>query len=200
MTFRNPQSGNTARIAKAYLKTQGIAITHAQALELVARFNGYTDNQAMQADTKFVDPLVLVPVSSNEFTLVGPKQTGVWLTVENISVHVKKDDDGVSVDLFALGKEDDSLGGNWLLYSEAAGGEDDAPSATCNASVQAVTVDPQRTLSDQIKAEYLASPCSRHDVNNALERLRAECSGIFEGEHSMWEFLMDEAHEDNEAT
>lgn len=45
----------------------------------------------------------------------------VWITVGNISVHVKKGDEGVSVTLYPLGREDDeSLTEAWATYAEAA--------------------------------------------------------------------------------
>lgn len=120
MNIRTPQSGNAARIAKAYLKTLGIDLKHAQALELIARLHGYTDNQAMQTDANFQDPLALVAEGSTDFKMVGPKQSSVYVTVENISVYIKRDDEGVSVDLFPLGREmEHSLAGTWATYDEA---------------------------------------------------------------------------------
>lgn len=45
----------------------------------------------------------------------------VWITVDNISVYIVRNDDGVSVDLFAKGRENDgSLAGTWALAQEAA--------------------------------------------------------------------------------
>ena len=120
MNIRTPQSGSAARIAKNYLKSQGVDIKHSQALELVARLHGYTDNQAMQADPNFQDPLALVAESSTEFKMVTPRQSSIYVTVENISVYIKRDDEGVSVDLFPLNHEmDDSIGSTWATYDEA---------------------------------------------------------------------------------
>lgn len=120
MNIRTPQSGNAARIAKAYLKTLGIELKHAHALELVARLHGYTDNQAMQADQNFQEPLALVAEGSTDFKMVSPRQSSVYVTVENISVYIKRDDEGVSVDLFPLGREmEESMAGTWATYDEA---------------------------------------------------------------------------------
>jgi len=120
MNIRTPQSGNAARIAKAYLKTLGIDLKHAQSLELIARLHGYTDNQAMQSDPNFQDPLALVAEGSTDFKMVSPRQSSVYVTVENISVYIKRDDEGVSVDLFPLGREmEESLAGTHALYDEA---------------------------------------------------------------------------------
>lgn len=120
MNIRTPQSGNAARIAKAYLQSQGIHIKHAQALELVARLHGYSDNQAMQADVNFQGPMALTAEGSTDFKMVTPKQSSVYVTVENISVYIKKDDEGVSVDLFPLGQEmAESLGSTYAFYAEA---------------------------------------------------------------------------------
>lgn len=107
MNIRTPQSGDAARIAKSYLKTQGIDLKHAQALELIARLHGYTDNQAMQADQNFQDPLALVAEGSGDFKLVGAPRAGVYVSVESVSVHIHRDEDGVRVDLLPLGSEMD---------------------------------------------------------------------------------------------
>lgn len=120
MNIRIPASGKAAKIAKAFLKTQGIELKHAQALELVARLHGYTDNQAMQNDVNFQDPLGLAAEGSTDFVFKGARNSSIWITVENISVYVKRADEGVIVDLYKKGNEDDeSLAGTYLEYNEA---------------------------------------------------------------------------------
>lgn len=48
--------------------------------------------------------------------------TSVWITVDNISVYVRRTDEGVAVDLYPKGYEmEDSIIGTWCLRSEAAG-------------------------------------------------------------------------------
>lgn len=188
MNIRVPQSGKAAKIAKSFLKSQGLDITHAQALELVARLQGYSDNQAMQNDVRFQDPLALKADSSNEFEFKGPRNSSIWISVENISVYVKRADEGVIVDLYAKGGEaDSSLAGTYLEYNEALSDDEQADAGDSFAA------------SEAIKARYLQSPCSRHDVQDAMNALRESCSDIFPNETAMWEFLMEEAHEDNES-
>lgn len=182
MNIRVPQSGKAAKIAKSFLKSQGLDVTHAQALELVARLHGYADNQAMQNDIRFRDPLALKAESSNEFEFKSPRNNSIWISVENVSVYVKRADEGVIVDLYAKGKESESsLTGTYLEYNEAMEDDTDAFAA-----------------SEAIKARYLQSPCSRHDVQEAMDALRQSCSDIFADDTAMWEFLMEETHEDNE--
>lgn len=84
----------------------------------------------MQTDPNFQDPLALVAEGSADFKMVGPKQSSVYITVENISVYIKRDDEGVSVDLFALGHEmEHSLAGTWATYDDAKDEESEgAPS------------------------------------------------------------------------
>ncbi len=168
MNIRVPQSGQAARIAKAYLKTLGIDLKHTQALELIARLHGYTDNQAMQADPRFRDAPVLRADACDEYTLVASKQSSVWVTVENISVYIKKDDEGVAVDLFPTGQEDgESLAGTWALYQDAlpvcgrcGSNLDDrgyCRDTTCphHEWPQAVSVSDMQTLAtEQLEAKY----------------------------------------------
>jgi len=44
----------------------------------------------------------------------------VWITIGNISVYLRRADEGVAVDLYPLGHElHDSLAGTWALFSES---------------------------------------------------------------------------------
>ena len=118
MNIRIPQTGHAAKIAKAYLATQNVNINHSQALELIARIHGYTDWHALESDIRFADAPALAPVSSNEYELK-PNERSVWIGVDNISVSVTRNDEGVTVDLYAKGREDNSLAGTSLLFHEA---------------------------------------------------------------------------------
>lgn len=235
MNIRIPRSGKAAKIAQEFLKTLGFKVPHAQALELIARLHGYPDWHAMDADTRFAEAPALKPVSSNEYELTA-KQPAAWVTVDTISVSITRTDEGVVVDLYAKGKEDDSLAGTGLTFVEAepscgrCGSELDSEgyctdetcphsdwpqqvpvSALEEMSAEAVEAkyglkkrvrieeDGSFEASERIRTEYLQSPCSRHDVNHALAQLNEQCSDIFPSETAMWEFLMDDTHEDNES-
>lgn len=128
MNLRMPRSGRAARLARAYLASQGVTVSHSQALELVARLHGYASWQAMAADRRFAEAPALKPVSSDEYELTRPRGRSVWIGVENLSVYIKRDDEGVAVDLYARGAEDrDSLAATYALYAEAE--DDEAPEA-----------------------------------------------------------------------
>lgn len=44
----------------------------------------------------------------------------IWITVDNISVHVRRTDEGVIADLYALGRETDPcLAGTYAFFAEA---------------------------------------------------------------------------------
>jgi hypothetical protein len=60
--------------------------------------------------------------TSEDFEL---KEGSAWITVGNISVYIRKSDEGVAVDLFPVGDEmSDSLAGTWLTFAEAEPVED----------------------------------------------------------------------------
>jgi hypothetical protein len=121
MNLRIPRSGQAAKIAKAYLASEGIGISHTQALELIARLHGYANWQAMQSDKRFENAPALRPVSSDEYDFQYERGESVWVGIENISVYIKREDEGVVVDLFAKGHEDHgSLASTNLFYQEAA--------------------------------------------------------------------------------
>jgi hypothetical protein len=62
----------------------------------------------------------------HEYTL--NKDAGsCWITIGNISVHLKRQDEGVAVDLFGRGAEGESIAGTWALYQEAEGNPDNVP-------------------------------------------------------------------------
>lgn len=49
-----------------------------------------------------------------------PNADSIWITVENISVNIRRQDEGVGVTLYPKGHEDeDCLGDTWALYQEA---------------------------------------------------------------------------------
>lgn len=125
MNIRIPRSGQAAKLAKAFLREQGIEASHQQCLELVARLHGYQDWHAMEADKRFEHKPALKPVSSDEYELT-EGSLSAWVQVENISVYVRRNDEGVSVDLFPVGQEDGgSLVGTWLTFDEAKLDEDE---------------------------------------------------------------------------
>jgi len=138
MNIRTPQPTQAARLLKAFFASQGVEISHSQALEAVSRLHGYQNYQAMQADTRFADAPALKPVSSNEYEL-GEKEHSVWIGVDGISVYVARNDEGVSVDLYAKGHEDDSLMGTYLHFDEAADAAAEAAGEAAEAEEDAET-------------------------------------------------------------
>ena len=44
-----------------------------------------------------------------------------WITVNNISVYVRRTDEGVAVDLYPLqGEDQEAIGGTWATFAEAS--------------------------------------------------------------------------------
>jgi hypothetical protein len=58
--------------------------------------------------------------------------------------------------------------------------------------------DTETVAARKIKAEYLASGCQSSDVDEAMGKLREYCGELFENDHAMWSFLMEEPHEATE--
>jgi hypothetical protein len=63
------------------------------------------------------------PLSDSDYELPAD-QDSVWISVDNISVYVKRTDEGVVVDLFPKGMEmDDAIAGTYAFHAEADNGE-----------------------------------------------------------------------------
>ncbi len=68
-----------------------------------------------------IDPaLSLDRDSSGTEYLVNPGHSSVWITIDNISVYLRRHDWGVCIDLYPIKQEDtDSLASTWLTFDEA---------------------------------------------------------------------------------
>lgn len=54
----------------------------------------------------------------NEDCILPPGES-TWITVGNLSVHLKHGDDGVSISVYALGKEmEESIAESWVTFGE----------------------------------------------------------------------------------
>lgn len=60
--------------------------------------------------------------ADNEYTL---NDNTAWITVGNISVYIRKGDEGVSVDLYPVGGEmEEPIASTWATYLEAQPNEE----------------------------------------------------------------------------
>lgn len=117
MNIRTPQPTQAARLLKTFFAGQGILVTHSQALEAIARLHGYQTWQAMNADDRFADAPTLKPVSSNEYALQ-PTGNAAWVQVDGINVSVTRTDEGVIVDLYKTGEENECLATAGLMFQD----------------------------------------------------------------------------------
>lgn len=125
----DPVSGS-AQLITGFLASCGIPVTGEQATALALRLHGNGWDGAAGAPLK--------RVSDHEFNFTAERGQSVWLTVENISVLIKREHEGVAVDLFPVGGEDaESLAGTWLMYSECVG---DAPADSVRVGAYQVEV------------------------------------------------------------
>ena len=61
----------------------------------------------------------LIQNEETDYTL-SPPHGSCWITVDTVSVYIRRTDEGVSVDLFPKGREmNDSLAGAWATFAEA---------------------------------------------------------------------------------
>ncbi len=123
MNIRTPQPTQAARLLKAFFATQGVAVSHNQALEAVARLHGYQSWQALCADEDFSEPPALKPTTSRQYSLT-EKTDAAWIKVDTINVSVTRTDEGVAVDLYKAGVENDCLASAQLLFAEVLTQED----------------------------------------------------------------------------
>jgi hypothetical protein len=175
MNIRTPQPTQAARLLQQFFKTQGLDVKYSQALEAVARLNGYQNLQAMQADVRFADPLALTAISSNEFEL-RKKEHSAWIGVDGISVCVTRNDEGVSVDLYAKGREDDSLAGTYLHFAEVDEADDndegeDADEAEVHSILSELCYnhDPEESLTGLARRVHNVVCAATGDKHKALQ-------------------------------
>lgn len=125
MNIRVPQPTQAAQLLKRFFQEQGISVQHSQALEAVARLHGYQSWQSMKADTRFAEAPALSAQACDEYALRA-SQPAVWVEVDNISVYIRRNDEGVSVDLYPSSRrEEESVAGTSMFFHEAADEEQD---------------------------------------------------------------------------
>lgn len=129
MEIRKPNLSSAAVILKKRMASAGVKVTHAEALEHAAAMEGYQSYQAYQAHqasiAEFEKPVLLLEYaeqSGRDYRFVGEKGDGVWIRMRNISIKLNQTDEGVVVDMYASGAEDqDSSASTYHFFHEAAG-------------------------------------------------------------------------------
>jgi hypothetical protein len=116
MSVRNPKPGSAARILVRSLAELGISLKHRQALELIAKVQGYQNYHAMVA--------LAEPTGSVRTGSAPPYKPGMpgecSIDHGNITVRVAAEKDWVWVGLCAKGHELDVRASARLEYAEAA--------------------------------------------------------------------------------
>jgi hypothetical protein len=99
-------------------KRQGL---RAQCFLKVAELEGFNNYEAMKAhlDATGADEQPLEFKDCTDYVLKDDHGS-CWVTVGNISVYIRRNDEGVSVDLYPLGDEDaESIASCWATFAEA---------------------------------------------------------------------------------
>jgi hypothetical protein len=123
--IRKPSPSKGAHLLQTWVteqlkvpKRQGL---RAECLLKVAELEGFNSYEAMAAHLKALkteEP----PLEFEDCTDYTLKEGhgSCWVTVGNISVYIRRNDEGVSVDLYPRGDEDsESLSGCWATFAEA---------------------------------------------------------------------------------
>ena len=64
-------------------------------------------------------PVLVHEEAGTDFTLI-EGATGCWITVDGLSVHIIRTDEGVVADIYTKGGEDDApIAGTWAHFNEA---------------------------------------------------------------------------------
>lgn len=131
MEIRKPNLSSAGVILMKRLKKQGICISHSEALEHAAAMEGFQSHQAYKVHQSEQEKPYLVSEGdasgATDYRYVGPRRGSVWIRMRNISVYIKDNDEGVSVDLFDSGLESQGSDvGTWQTYAEALGNQLDA--------------------------------------------------------------------------
>ena len=123
MDIRLPQPKSAARILKAALADKGLAATHGQCLEFVAKIYGYQSWHAMQEAGELSDALALTATDSGDFEMSDKPGTSCWIGVGSLSVYVRvgREGEGVAVDLLPKGDEmADPLDEAYATFAQAS--------------------------------------------------------------------------------
>lgn len=108
-----------ARLLHKEMQKLAVNLSYMQVLQLKAKSFGFKNWETLE---QFVleNALCVTCESSTEIKLDTVKSPTLWVSVHNISVYVHANDEGVSVDLYSLDKEDtQALTSTWLSYEEA---------------------------------------------------------------------------------
>lgn len=135
-------------------------MSHGHALEVVAKLNGLKDWNSFAAIRSQATPEVS-PILTGEidYEMAGNAEDDrLWVTVRNVSVYIRRTNEGVIVDLYALGAED---GGSL---------------ASCSAEY----VDAEETLRESGYGWAIYSP--NENVNNGLSWWNNEMGWVDEEE------------------
>lgn len=177
------QYKNQARLLHKNMKEMKITCSYMQAMQLTAKSHGYHNWETLEKNV-LKDGLCFQIASSNELTLDVQKSNNLWVTVNNISVCVKANDEGVSVDLYSLDQEDSqSIASTYAFYSEAENYEDEL------SQIEA-KFDNLRHAQD-IKENLLSNnPDSYNNQEYAIDCLVEECFPMFKNRKDAYDFLL----------
>jgi Zn finger protein HypA/HybF involved in hydrogenase expression len=103
MNIRMPTTADAARILREALAEKGVDLKHTQALEVIARLQGYRNSHVMNADKRFDKPMALKATASDQFEL-RTDSSFCQISADMLRVRVSRGSEGVTVAVLAQGE------------------------------------------------------------------------------------------------
>ena len=125
MKVITPTPSQAAFVLKKFLTENGFELSLAKTQEAISRILGFSDWNVLSS---VMDPRVGYPkgclqhVDDRNYTLTTGTQSYAFITVNNIEVSIKHDDEGVVVDVYSkigLINGEEPLGSTWVSFDEA---------------------------------------------------------------------------------
>lgn len=126
--MKKTEISTAARLAKKFLEGKGIQISHSDALEMLSQSLGEKNFQTLlpklDVETKSdmqqqaQPPLGLIQRGLEHEFEMSQQHSRVWIKVDNMNLTLIRTDEGLVVDVYAYGSDEDPVGSTWVSTAE----------------------------------------------------------------------------------